>query len=251
MQYFFGENWRDTINATKGEINKGAIFVTYNNTEKNITIFGFRGFSSGSELAIQIEMIASEYVIPILQDMFPFYNVLTSRFLEFYVELFHNFGSYFFDPVSMAKAYLDPIKEEYERMDHDEVMFTGINIGGLFAKTLGMLTHHQGVSFISFPVFNAYFKTAFHFTQEESVFVTNVFNYEGTFTHSEPDLATNIGLPTLEASLVEKDTVYRTFCILSEVCGYGEKFGDYCISQIGEEELASIRDQLHNNYQKK
>lgn len=235
MKYFFGPDWSRTIKYEVHHIDKNTPFIIYR-INNNLTVYGFRGFSSGTELCLQIEMIAIEYVLPFCQDIVPFYRIFVDNLIGFYARFAHIFGNQFFDPVSMSSLFIDPVEEiiaSKRYSDDEKILFTGINIGGMFSKVLGMIHKKQGIGFVTLPTFNDYFLNDFDFEDDDSIYITNVYNYNGWFTKQEPDLATNIGIPWISSSLpIERDSVYRTFCTISEMCGQGQKFYNYCSSVV-------------------
>ena len=245
MKYFFGENWEQNIQYEVHYINKQTPFIIYT-INNSLVVYGFRGFSSGSELALQIEMFAIQYVVPFFQDIVPFYEFMIDYFIDFYAKFAHNFGNQFFDPIAMSSLFLDPIEEIYKSKNYDKdtkILFTGINIGGLFSKTLAMINKKQGIGFISFPVFNDYLQNYFDFEDDDSIYITNVYNYNGLYSMQEPNLATNIGIPQNEHQFsVDTDSVYKTFCTIAEMCGEGPKFSNYCSSTV--ENMDEIREYL-------
>lgn len=201
-------------------------------------MYGFRGFSSGTELCLQIEMLAIQYALPFFQDIVPFYSIFIENFIGFYSRFAHNFGNHFFDPVAISSVFVDPIEEIYASKNYNEnatVIFTGINIGGMFAKVLGMIHKKHGIGFITLPAFNDYFLNSFDFDDEDAIYITNVYNFNGWFTMQEPDVATNIGIPWISGSnFIERDSVYRTFCTITEMCGYSQQFYNYCKTVVGD-----------------
>lgn len=116
----------------------------------------------------------------------------------------------------------------------------------MFSKVLGMLHKKQGIGFVTLPTFNDYFLNDFDFDDEDSIYITNVYNYNGWFTKQEPDLATNIGIPWVSSSFsIERDSVYRTFCTITEMCGHGQKFYNYCSSVVdGVKEISDYFSEL-------
>lgn len=262
MSYFFGDDWEDYINYEVIHFNKDTPFIIYNNTKQDTLIFGFRGFSSGPELALQIEMIAAQYVIPFFQDIVPLYEFLVGTFMEYYAKFAHNFGLLFFDPKSMVVDFVDPLLKICNDMNvssKPNILFTGINIGGAFAKILGMLQKQQAVSFLSMPAFNDFFIYSYDFSEIDATFITNVFNYGGLFALPENNIASNIGIPWVSDSFdtiaacstegicelsAEKDSVYRSFCTIADMCGKVEQFGHYCEAVIGQTHVELIHDYL-------
>jgi hypothetical protein len=213
-----------------------------------MTIYGFRGYSSGSEFALQIEIFAGEYVLPVFQGILPFYDFVVTYFLDYLVGIAHTFGNSFFDPVSIGRSFIDPILEKYDQEQPPNVLFSGINVGGLISKTLALVRHEQGIGFLSLPVFNDFFQYAYDFGPEDALYITNVYNYEGTFALPEPAVATNIGIPWVTSSSISRDTVYRSVCTMAELCGKSEQFQEFCIASIGEDELNILRHEFENEY---
>ena len=242
MKYFFGPDWRNNISYEVHHIDKFTPFILYN-FKNNLTVYGFRGFSSGSELCLHIEMLTIEYVLPFLQDVIPFYELLVENFIDFYSRHLHIFGNQFFDPVSISSTFINPVEEVIASKGYsekDKILFAGINIGGMFSKVLGMIHKKHGIGFISLPSFNDYFVDDFGIDDDDAMYITNVYNYNGWYTKQEPDLATNIGVPWIPSSLsIERDSVYRTFCTIVEMCGQGPKFYNYCSKVIDDVEEIS------------
>ena len=242
MKYFFGPDWRNNITYEVHHIDKKTPFIIYN-FDNNLTVYGFRGFSSGTELCLHIEMLTIEYALPFLQDVIPFYSVFIDHFIGFYAQILHYFGNQFFDPVTVASSFITPVEEIIDSRgytDDDKILFTGINIGGMFSKVLGMIYKKHGIGFVSLPSFNDYFLNDFDIDDDDSMHVTNVYNYNGWFTKQEPDLATNIGVPWIPSPLpIERDSVYRTFCTIAEMCGQGPHFYNYCSTVVDDIESIS------------
>ena len=251
MKYFFGENWEQNIQYEVHYINKQTPFIIYT-INNSLVVYGFRGFSSGSELALQIEMFAIQYVVPFFQDIVPLYSVFVDYFIDLYAKFAHNFGNQFFDPVSMSTVFIHPIEDIYNSKNYPEntkIVFTGINIGGLFSKTIGMITKKQGISFISFPSFNDYFLHSFDFSDDDAMYITNVYNYNGFWALQEPEVASNIGIPWVENSeLIRSDSVYRTFCTIAEMCGKGPRFSHFCSTVVDDYNDIVEYFQHHFNY---
>jgi hypothetical protein len=122
--------------------------------------------------------------------------------------------------------------DNYTEISTEKVVFSGINIGGLFAKILGLMKKDQSVSFHSFSVFNDFLASQYDLNQNDAFYITNVFNHYGIFSLQEPNLATNFGILTIPNPILNRDTIYLSFCMLAELCDERLKFNDYCESII-------------------
>lgn len=262
MQYFFGENWSSHIDYSVRMINKQTPFIIYQNHDDNMTVYGFRGFSSGSELALQVEVIIYYYVLPPLQKIAPMYNMFVDNWLDMYASFAHNFGFKFFNSKSMISDFIDPlikICEEEDVRDNENIIFTGINVGGIIAKLLGNLYKKQSVAFLSFPIYNDLFMYTYNISKELAGYVTNIFTYEGLFSTQEPSAGTNIGIPWVKGPndfnpsctangicdiSFEKESVYRSFCTIVEICGKIDQFYGFCNTTITGEDMEAIRNYI-------
>ena len=235
MKYFFGPEWNATIKYEVQHIDKNTPFIIYTIND-SLVVYAFRGASAGTELCLQIEMLANQYLLPLLQDIVPLFDFIVDNFVSYFAKYAHIIGSLFFDPVSIVNVFVDPIEtviKSQKFIDNTTALFTGIGVGGLISKAMGMVHKKQGIGFISFPTFNDYFRYALDFDDEDSIFVTNLFNYDGFFTLPEPKVATNIGIPYVTNPFpLRRDEVYQTFCTMAEMCGFGPKFTNYCSAVI-------------------
>jgi hypothetical protein len=257
MAFFFGHNWSSFIHVDRKVTDHGDPFLVYENNETGVVVFGFRGFVSGSEITLQIEMIVSEYLLPLLAEIVPFYDMVGGFWLGWWIELVHALGVFFFNPSSVSRDMIYAAMDVYDERGYNEsdVIFSGINTGGLYAKALSLLLEKPGVGFLSFPVFTDYFTSIFDLDGDAAWWITNVHTQEGLFTTSEPELAINFAIPwivtpsffdnTVFGTLV-RDTVYKSFCILAELCGGDDQFWEYCNTTIGWDEVELLRESLEN-----
>jgi hypothetical protein len=93
LAYFFGPSASE-INASVEYLADGIPMVIYHISDT--TVFGFRGLSSGPELAIQVELIAHHYAVPLILDLTPLYRTITDFFLSTHVPTIYNLGINFF-----------------------------------------------------------------------------------------------------------------------------------------------------------
>jgi hypothetical protein len=151
MKYFFGKDWNRpilyTIHHFYPEKKFGPVLIYQ---LENITVFEFRGFTSGPELALQIKMIAAQYIFPVMHDLIPFYDLLVDFWLGHAASYFHNVGNSFFDPIPLSHRFLNGILDVYNTLNTTtDVIFIGASVGGLFAKVfpelpcLQRLLHHR------------------------------------------------------------------------------------------------------------
>jgi hypothetical protein len=255
MEFFFGSDWESWLNYSVHRLDSTTPFIVYNDTVRGLISFGFRGFVSGSELTVQVEMVASEYVLPILQNIVPFYDLFVDTWLEWWLELMQRFGILFFNPKCVAVEMVDAAQEVFDSLglENEPVIFSGINTGGLYAKALAITNKKLGISFLSFPVYNDYFTSMFELDGDDASRIVNVHTSEGLFTFQEPQIATNVAVPWIPSpSILDgtvhdswiRDTVYKSFCTLTQLCYDDERFAEYCLAAIGEEEVGIVEEGL-------
>jgi hypothetical protein len=266
MQYFFGANWSELFDYNVHYVGESDPFVVYH-LRNNLTVFGFRGFASGAESALQIEFVVVAFLFPYIRDLIPFFTVITEYLMKATFRAIQSFATSFVNPRMMGYEILDVFSDVVDSMPTPRnIVFTGVDVGGIFAKYMGMKYQTHGVSFVSFPIFDPVLASVFKLDEYRAVFVTNVHTFRGILTKQEPQRATNFGIPWIGTSLVDtvesgadvnkgikvttsfRDSVYRSFCILSEVCGRGKQFGSYCEALIGARNLAWIREELSGIY---
>lgn len=198
------------------------------------------------------------YIIPFFEDNVPFYGFLNEFWLSFYTNFFNSFGLRFFENQNLIVKYVKSIMNIYykENLNDERILFTGINCGGVIAKIVGTLLHQKSISFLSFPIDIDFIQNLFNFSSYYIGYITNIYNVDGFFSHSDSDYANNIGFSTpvfkkskdctskfcdLESRL---DNVYESFCAMSEICGKGIQFNYYCENIIGKKYLDIIRENI-------
>jgi hypothetical protein len=124
--------------------------------------------------------------------------------------------------------------------EESSVLFVGVNVGGVLAKVLGMRTGHRGLGLISTPALNREFIARYEFTDQETPFLTNIFNMHGLWSIEEESAGENMAIPGPFKTL-DRDSVYISFCNLAEMCGYHTQFNQYCETAIGSDKIAVIR----------
>ena len=261
MKIFFGENYSNHISYTINEIDEHFLFLKYYDSLIDTHIFAFRGYNSGPEIAFQLELLATHYIIPFFEDIVPFYEVINRYWLNVYTNFLISFGLNFFENVNLMVKYVNSIINIYEKYnftDDERVLFAGINCGGAIAKIVGTSLQRKSISFISFAIDNNLFNLMFGFSLPFVSLVTNVYNVEGFFSDQEPRYATNIGIniPVFDKKKFctsgicdinsKTDNVYRTFCTISEICGKGNRFNYFCENIIGKDDVETIRMSLKN-----
>jgi hypothetical protein len=183
--------------------------------------------------------------------LIPLYDSLVDIWLEDIIALANNLGNQFWAPEQLVQRFVNHVIDVYQGYKDRDVVFAGINTGGLFAKAAGMLVHRQGVSFLSFPAFNDFFRAALRFSKDDAWYIINVHNYEGIFTKQEPDIAVNLGIQWVPQEsfwdftvfrTFARDTVYQSFCTVAAKCGQMDKFKEYCTAAVGELAVDSIQN---------
>jgi hypothetical protein len=122
----------------------------------------------------------------------------------------------------------------------------------------------HGVSFLSYPVLDSLLGVIFDTLEYKAnaPYITNVHNVKGWFTNQEPQTSNNYAVPWISLGLVDelsvnvsalkrvkltstiRDSVYRSFCTLEEMCGRERQFAQYCGDLIGEADLLYLRAAL-------
>lgn len=126
--------------------------------------------------------------------------------------------------------------------ERSNVIFAGVNCGGVLAKLAGLITQRHSVSFVSFPVTNDFFTWEFSLDKSHAGLITNIYNYEGLFSEQEPGIANNIGVLWIPTSAVRRDSIYQSFCTMAVSCG-SNKYEEYCRAAIGDD-----MDEIHKFY---
>jgi hypothetical protein len=76
---------------------------------------------------------------------------------------------------------------------------------------------------------------------KEKPFITNVFNLHGAFGIGEEEGGDDFAIPG-PFDVLDRDSIYASFCNLAEMCGYHGQFVEYCTAAIGADRLQLIRD---------
>jgi hypothetical protein len=242
MQYFFGPNATETISYSVEQLSPYVPMSIYN--VSGVMVFGFRGFATGPELALQAEMIARYYATPMVLDITPLYSTINEQFLSWATSSAHFFGSHWFSPRSQFHELLEKAEEIYDSFNFDEnskVIFTGINNGGVMAKILARRKKHRGIAFLSFPSNDDEFNYRYEFDDDSLQYVTNVVNAEGWFGVDDPGVGENFVLPG-DNDILGRDPVYPSVCNFAEMCGLHAQFSQYCEAAVDEDKLAKIRE---------
>jgi hypothetical protein len=241
MDFFFGPNSMERIDHEVKELAPDVPLVIYN--VSGTTVFAFRGFASGPELAVQVERLASLWVVPFFLDEIPMYEKMVDLWLSSQAAYAHLFGWHWFTPRSASDDLLRKASEIYDAMDlatDSPVVFVGVNSGGTIAKRLALLKGRRGISFLSLPIDLDEFDNRYELNATAMQWVTSVVNKDGLFSAEDAGFGENFVLAG-DPDIVGNDNVYESFCNLAEVCGHGAQFGEYCKSAFGEDKLRKIR----------
>ncbi|KAK8897965.1 hypothetical protein M9Y10_000209 [Tritrichomonas musculus] len=258
MKYFFGENYSSHISYQVEKMSNEIPFIIYRDKNINTTIVAFRGFNSGTEIAFMVEMISNLYVIPFFQDLVPLIETLSDFSLGSQSTIAHRLGKLMLEPQNLFNSYIDKIIEicKENKIDEEErVLFTGINIGGTFAKIAGIQLKKYSLSFLTLPISGDFAIGTFDIEEEDMSYVTNVFVNNAVFGISESDVATNIGIFALEYKEppkwcksdichfnMKKESVYPVVCEIAGLCGRNSQLDNYCKTIIGEKDVNTIKD---------
>jgi hypothetical protein len=245
LQYFFGQDAEKNITYTVEELAPDVPLLIYN--VSGTTVFGFRGFATAAEFALQVEMFADRYVTPRLLDLMPLYNVINEHYLKSNGLNAHLLGSFWFSPRSafddLLQRALD-IYNDYEFAKDAKVVFVGIDTGGVLAKVLALITGHHGIGFISLPVTTELFDGRYDYDERNAKLTTNVFNLDTLIGNEDQLVGENFAIPG-DADVIGMDMTYPSFCNLAETCGYHRQFAQYCTqAMMDNEKLGKIRAYL-------
>jgi hypothetical protein len=153
-------------------------------------------------------------------------------------------ASIFFSSRSLFDDFLraaEGIYASYGLNEESSVIFTGVNVGGVLAKVLGTRTAHQGIGFVSMQGTDTEFVYRYGIDNKNSRFITNVFNLHGAFGLQEESGGDDFAISG-PFDVLDRDSVYESFCNLAEMCGHHHQFGQYCSHIIGSNRVQSIRD---------
>jgi hypothetical protein len=244
MDFFFGANSTDRIEYEVVELEPDVPMLIYDIS--GTKVFAFRGFASGPELSVQVERLASLWVVPYFLEELPLYDKINERYLSSSTASAHLFGWHWFSPRSASDHLLQKASAIYDERAIPAdvpVLFVGVNSGGTIAKRLALLKDRRGISFLSPQVDLDEFDNRYDPYDNATQWITSVINRDGLFAGEDPGFAENFALIG-DASVIGKDNVYESFCNLAELCGHHAQFGEYCKAAIGEEQLATIRAYL-------
>jgi hypothetical protein len=244
MDFFFGPNATEWIDYEVIELEPDVPLLVYNIS--GTTVFAFRGFASGRELSVQVERLASLWVVPFFLDVLPLYAQLNERYLLSATARAYLLGWHWFSPRSPSEILVQKASEVYEdqRIAADSpVLFVGVNSGGTIAKRLALLKRRRSISFLSPPMDLDEFDNRHDLEDNATQWVTNVVNKDGLFSGEDTGFGENFAL-TGDPDIIGNDQIYRSFCNLAEICGHHAQFEEYCIKAIGVEDLATIRAYL-------
>lgn len=258
MKTFFGENYSSHITYKVEKMSNEIPFMIFHDSNINTTIVAFRGFNSGTEIAFMVEMIANQYVIPFFEDLVPLMDTLSNLGLEWESKLAHSLGKLMFEPKNLFETYIEKVLEiciENKINEQERVLFTGINIGGAFAKIAGIQLKKYSLSFLTLPISSDFSVDTFGIEDEDMSYVTNIFVHKAVFAIAEPDVATNIGIFSIDYRTppewckseichfnMRKESVYPAVCEIAGLCGKNSQFDNYCKTTIGEKDVATIQD---------
>lgn len=133
---------------------------------------------------------------------------------------------------------LKKLYDQYGLKEESQVLFVGVNIGGVLAKVTGVRKHHRGIKFLSLPTGDDEFIYRYEFQEKDMHYITKVYDTGGLFGKAEDGGGENFAIPG-PFDLLDRDAVYRSFCNLAEMCGHAQ-FSVYCEAVIGAEKVRSI-----------
>jgi hypothetical protein len=259
MQHFFGANWKADFDVTPlavelkhlsawgSERTESGSFpfdvVTQLSTGERIV--AFRGFSSSAEFAFQLELIATKYLMPVVEDLLPFYGLISEHMLGYFLQGGHLFGYYFFRPIGYSDAFVEPIRDALEAAKVTKAVFVGFNTGGVLAKLLGATSRNPGIGLWGLPLFLPHLEHRWELETIDSEFTTTVSNQGGLFAIPENgEGVPNLGIPWVSIGLLEHDTILQSLCTLAEMCGQHPRLGEFCGQVIGADKVEKIRAEL-------
>jgi hypothetical protein len=240
MAYVLGPEWDNDTTYSVQEIIPNVPCVIYRLGD--LVVFSFRGFTTTQELALEVEVLARYYVLPLLLNLTPLYDHIKEWWLERYTALAYFFGLHWFSPMSHFNNVVEGIHTEYDGRglgEKDKVVFVGSNIGGVFAKILGMITHHRGIGFISLPSLDEDFSYRYGSDEMSTRWGTNIYVGGGYFGVPDLGIAEDYRLPG-DSESGGLDDIYQSFCLLAEICGHHMQFEAYCSTVIGSDKLRKI-----------
>jgi hypothetical protein len=122
-----------------------------------------------------------------------------------------------------------------------KVLFTGVDVGGVLAKLLGMLTEHRGIGFLSMQAADSQAVYRYNIGVKERRLITNVFNERGTIGVGEAQAGEDFAIPG-PFDVLNRASIYDSFCNLAVMCGHHRQFQEYCEAAIGADRVNRIRE---------
>lgn len=211
----------------------------------NLTVWSFRGFASGVELATIMELFCSEYVLPLLQSFTLFGEYIVDWSLHIWMQYAYGLGVYLFSPETTLDLMVKNVLAEYEKHNYsvtDNVVFAGVNTGGVVAKILGMKTGRLGFSFLALNTFTDLLQFM-NLNEDESWLIINLFHRGGWFSAQEKGLANNIVLPSVIDTIL-KDDKRPTFCTMALSCESHLQYEEFCRQMMGDEFVEDVHRYL-------
>lgn len=260
MKTFFGEDYSSHITYTVENVSGIFPFIIYHDSNINTSIVAFRGFNTGPELACWIDLLMNYYILPFFQDNIPFIELLIDFYLKQPTKTAHKFGKMMFDPTYLFKEFADTIINislQHNLDKQERVIFTGIGVGGAFAKIAGIHLKKMSLGLLTLPITNDLIFDSFEIEEDDMIFVNTLYIPKTIFARSEPDFAGNIGLFQLDFSnphsfctaeicqfTMKKESYYPILCTMAGLCGKNAQFDHYCRSVIGDGLLETIHDSI-------
>jgi hypothetical protein len=207
LRYFFGPR-ATSINYSVEHLANDIPMVIY--TINETTVFGIRGMMAKRELAIEIQLLAHYYAVPVLLHLMPLSDLFVQTLLSFYAPFAYLFGTHFLWPDTPFNTVLESAERIYAERhltNESSVLFVGMGVGGVLAKVLGMRTGHRGLGLISMPAVNREFAARYNFSDQETSFMTNVFNLHGLWGIGEESAGENLAISG-PLTILDRDSPY-------------------------------------------
>lgn len=211
----------------------------------DLTVWAFRGFASGPELAIILELFCSQHIVPFLQSFILFKEYMEAWFLDWILPYAYKFGHFWLS----SQTVLDVMVDEslgvfygggWYRLKN--LVFAGVNSGGVVAKIMGLSTMRTAFAFMSFSAFTDLLEYM-NLEEEYSFLIVNLFHRDGWFSVQEPGLANNIVLPSI-IDTIFKDDKRPTFCTIALSCENHLQYEEFCRQLMGDEFVDEVNTYL-------
>ena len=210
----------------------------------NLTVWAFRGFASGPELAIILELFCSQHIVPFFQSFILFKEYMEAWFLDWIIPYAYKFGQFWLSTETALDVMVRQSLGVYYgyRLMTENLVFTGVNSGGVVAKIMGMSTGKTAFAFMSFNIFTDLLQYM-NLNEELSLVIVNLFHRDGWFSVQEPGLANNIVLPSI-IDTVFKDDKRPTFCTMALSCKNHLQYEEFCRQLMGDEFVDDVNEYL-------